>query len=248
MNNHTNKRVVSIVIPAYNEAAFIVSLLEQILEVPLDKVGFDSEIIVVDDGSSDGTADKVAAAFPQIHLIRQSNQGKGAAVQCGVRAATGDYVLVQDADLEYDPSDYLPMLATLGERDDVVVYGNRIMGQIREHGYKWPFPGRHPQQGLGPWVMNMVLAVWTWILYGRFITDMLTAYKIYPLKTLRTFTIKTCGFETDHELSAKLIRKGLEIRQVPIAYQPRSVEEGKKIRPRDGVIALITLLRFRVFT
>ncbi|HAT51231.1 MAG: glycosyltransferase family 2 protein [Nitrospirae bacterium] len=238
-------KTVSIVIPAYNEAAFIGDLLGKIFQVPLHRIGFLAEVIVVDDGSTDGTGDRVRG-FDQVRLIRQNNQGKGAAVQRGIMEATGDYVLVQDADLEYDPEDYPSLLMALEGRDDVAVYGSRILGQIRERGYRWPFPGRHPSQGVGPWVMNIILAIWTFLLYGRFITDMLTGYKVYPLHVLRQWTIRTCGFETDHELSAKLFGHGISIIEVPISYHPRSITEGKKIRPRDGLIALMTLLRFRI--
>ncbi|HIJ83264.1 MAG: Glycosyl transferase [Magnetococcales bacterium] len=239
------QRKVSIVIPAYNEEAFIDSVLQQIFKIPLHSIGFVSEIIVVDDGSTDGTSERVKT-FSEVRLIRQTNQGKGAAVQRGIREATGDYVLIQDADLEYSPVDYIPLLRALDGRTDITVYGSRVLGQIRDQGYRWPFPGRHPQQRLGPWGMNIILALWTWMLFGRFVTDMLTGYKIYPMVVLRQFTVKTRGFETDHEISAKLIRQGIEIREVPISYSPRSIAEGKKIRLIDGLIALITLLRFRV--
>lgn len=238
-------KTVSIVIPAYNEEAFIGELLHRIFRVPLHRIGFSPEVIVVDDGSTDGTGECVQS-FATVRLIRQTNQGKGAAVQRGIEVATGDYVLVQDADLEYDPDDYPALLLALAGRDDVAVYGSRILGQMKLRGFCWPFPGRHPSQGLGPWVMNMILAVWTWMLYGRWISDMLTGYKVYPLHILRQLSIRTSGFETDHELSAKLLGRKIEIIEVPISYYPRSIAEGKKIRAKDGLIALFTILRFRI--
>jgi len=237
-------RTVSIIVPAYNEEAFIGTLLERITRVPTEDIGFRKEIIVVDDGSTDATAE-CAAFLPDVTVTRQDNQGKGAAVQRGLREATGDFVLVQDADLEYDPDDYVPMLAALGEAGATAVYGSRPLGVIRERGWLHPFPGKHPGQGIGPWAMNVVLSVFCLLLYGRWITDLLTGYKIYPAGILKGFTVRTRGFETDHELTAKLVKSGIAIHEVPVGYTPRSKEEGKKIRARDGLIALWTLLRFR---
>lgn len=235
----------SIIIPAFNEASFITKVLNQVLSIPTESVGYIKEVIVVDDGSIDDTFE-LASNFSGIKVFQQSNQGKGSAVQFGVAQATGDLILVQDADLEYEPTDYLPMLKATDGMDDVAVYGSRIKGVIRDHGWKWPFPGRHPSQGLGPWLANILISTVTMFFYGRFITDMLTAYKLYPAKVVQDMKIRTCGFEADHELTAKLIKLGIKINEVPISYTPRSVSEGKKIRARDGLIAIWTLLRFRI--
>lgn len=233
---------VSIIVPAYNEARYIESLLRKILAIPVGEVGFEREVIVVDDGSSDDTFTR-ASRVEGVTVYRQTpNQGKGRAVQYGIARATGDYLLVQDADLEYDPNDYLPMLQAIGEGR--AVYGSRIRGQIARRGWSLAL-GKHPAQGWGPWGAGWVLTVWTWILYRRWITDTLTAYKIYPRRLFSQTTVKTHGFETDHELTARLIRLGYAIVEVPIHYEPRSRAEGKKIRARDGLIALWTLLRFR---
>jgi glycosyltransferase involved in cell wall biosynthesis len=238
-------KTLSIIIPAFNEAAFIATLLERVISVPTEPLGYVKEIIVVDDGSSDNTAE-LASCFSAVKVLRQHNQGKGAAVQNGVRQATGNFILVQDADLEYEPADYLPMLKALGGAEDVSVYGSRSLGVIRDGGWGWPCPGRHSAQGFGPWLANILLSLMTFILYGRWITDMLTAYKLYPIRVVQGFNVKTCGFETDHELTAKMIKAGINIKEIPIAYKPRSVSEGKKIRARDGLIAVWTLLRFRL--
>jgi dolichol-phosphate mannosyltransferase len=235
-------KTASIVIPAYNEEAFIGTLLEHVLRVDTESIGFAKEVVVVDDGSKDQTAAQVSR-FPQVRLIVQQNQGKGRAVQRGIREATGDYILVQDADLEYDPADYIPMLKALGQYGGAI-YGSRTLGQLREHGWSWT-PGRHPGQSLGPWVANVLLTLWTFLLYGRWITDTLTGYKIYPREIFARIEVVTHGFETDHEITAKLIRKGIAIHEVPVSFRPRSIMEGKKIRPRDGFIAVWTLLRFR---
>jgi dolichol-phosphate mannosyltransferase len=235
-------KTVSIVIPAYNEQAFIGKLLEAVVSVDTESIGFSKEIIVVDDGSKDRTSDEVRR-FPAVRLINQANAGKGRAVQRGIQDATGNFVLVQDADLEYDPADYVPMLNELKTYGGCV-YGSRTMGQMREHGWTLT-PGRHPEQSLGPWVANVLLTLWTFLLYGRWITDTLTGYKIYPRSFFAEVPIVTRGFETDHEITAKLIRKKIAIREVPIVFRPRTNEEGKKIRPRDGLIAVWTLLKFR---
>jgi len=238
--------LLSIVVPAYNEELCIGPLIQQILKVPIGSVGFRREIIVVDDGSTDATA-TIAAGFPEIKLIRQRNAGKGNAVRTGISKAAGDFILIQDADLEYNPRDYIPMLSAIKVTPPNVVYGSRTKGVIASRGWRWPFPGKHEQQGIGPWGMNLVLMLLTYVLYGRVITDMLTAYKIYPMEALRKIRTVTNGFETDHELTAKLCRLGFKIVEVPVRYTPRSREQGKKIRAVDGLIAICTLFRFRIF-
>ena len=237
---------ISIVVPAYNEAKFIGHLLEQLVGLTLDQYKFEKEIIVVNDGSVDATAE-IASRFDGVLLINQDNQGKGAAVQRGVREASGQWVLVQDADLEYDPREIPSMLAAIPGREKVAVYGSRTLGVIKKHGKKWPTPGRAAGQDIGPWLMNRLLTLLGVVLFGQAISDLLTGYKVYPVEFLRSIDIKTQGFETDHELTAKLIRNGFKIVEVPISYVPRSVAEGKKIRLRDGITAIGTLIRFRFF-
>jgi dolichol-phosphate mannosyltransferase len=237
--------VLSIVIPAYNEAASMAALIERILRVPVESLGFEKELIVVDDGSRDDTAN-IAREFAQVRVFTQvSNQGKGKAVQRGIRESTGDYILIQDADLEYDPNDYVALLRALRSPDDCI-YGSRTMGQwIANPGWSLT-PGRHPEQSFGPWLAGGILTLWTFLLYGRWITDTLTSYKLYPAAIVRAMRLQTSGFETDHEITAKLIKRGCHIAEVPISHFPRTVEAGKKIKPRDGFIAVWTLLKYRV--
>jgi dolichol-phosphate mannosyltransferase len=237
--------VLSVVIPAYNEGAFIGTLLDRIMAVPTESVGFQKEIIVVDDGSKDNTGE-IARSRTGVRCFTQvPNQGKGKAVQRGIRESTGDYILIQDADLEYDPNDYLPILKALNAKNADVVYGSRTLGQWTSRPRRVLFPGRHAEQSLGPWVAGVLLTLWTAMIYGRWITDTLTAYKLYPGPVVKAMQLRTSGFETDHEITAKLIRLGKKIVEVPISYYPRSREEGKKIKPSDGLIAVWTLLRFR---
>ena len=239
----------SIVIPAYNEERLMAQVLTKVLAVDLGPLGMEREIIVVDDGSRDDTL-AIARSFDQVTVLAQPrNQGKGAAVQRGIQEAKGDWILIQDADLEYDPQDYLPMLAALtgaeGGTQGVSVYGSRPLGQLRRRGWGTLFPGRHPEQGLGPWVMNLVLGLITLVLYGKYLSDCLTAYKLYPARVVKNFKLGTKGFEGDHEITAKMLRQGIRIVEVAIAYHPRSLAEGKKIRPVDGLIAIWTLVKYR---
>lgn len=236
--------LLSIVIPAYNEEAFIGELLQRIVAVDTESLGFEKEIVVVDDGSKDRTGE-IARTYPGVRVFTQvPNQGKGRAVQRGIAESSGDYVLVQDADLEYDPNDYRRLLGALKRGADSV-YGSRVLGQRAKQTGFTLFPGRHPEQRFGPWLAGQLLTLWTFLLYGRWITDTLTAYKLYPAKAVKSMRVRTHGFETDHEITAKLVRRGCRIVEEPIAYFPRSLEAGKKIKARDGFIAVWTLLKYR---
>lgn len=235
----------SIVIPAYNEGAYIAEVLKRVAATDVSGEGFEKEILVVDDGSTDNTAN-IAREFAGTRLISKPNGGKGSAVQAGIRAATGEYILIQDADLEYDPKDYVPMLRALNTHGPkAAVYGSRPLGVLRERGFFSWLPGKHPAQGLAPWLGNLVLGLETLLLFGRFITDNLTAYKLYPAAPLKAHNFVTSGFEGDHEITSLLLRQGYDILEVPISYAPRSVAEGKKIRGRDGWIAVRTFIRCR---
>ena len=228
--------VLSIVIPAYNEARFIGVLLERIKAVDLAALGVTPEIIVVDDGSTDGTGAVVEAAGG-VRLIRMpQNGGKGRAVRAGIAAATGELLIIQDADLEYDPRDYEPMLRALlaaGGGIDIV-YGSRYAGR-----------GRHPNQSLGAYLGGRSLSVIAWAFTGRFLTDTVTAYKLFRRADLAALPLETSGFELDHEITARMLARGKTIVEVPITYSPRSREDGKKIGPRDWLIGARTFWRYR---
>lgn len=224
----------SIVIPAYNEERFIGTLLEKIRGVDLAPLGIDKQIIVVDDCSRDGTPD-IVAGFPDVVLKRmERNAGKGSAVRAGIAAATGDYVIIQDADLEYDPGDYVPMLKALIEKRGDVVYGSRYMGR-----------GRHPGQSWAAYAGGRSLSVAALLFTGRYLTDTVTALKLFHRGPLASMPLETSGFELDHEITAKMAARGARIVEVPIHYSPRSREEGKKIGLRDWFTAVRTFIRYR---
>jgi dolichol-phosphate mannosyltransferase len=230
----TPRTRISVVIPAYNEERFIGKLLEQIRQVDLSALPCDLELIVVDDGSKDGTA-AVVSAIPGVTLIRKANGGKGSAVRAGINAATGDMVLIQDADLEYDPRDYVPMFTAALVNGAAVVYGSRYLAHR----------GPYPQQGLTAYLGGTSLSAVGWLFTGRYLTDTVTALKLFPRSLLLELNLQTSGFELDHEITAKVLARGHAIVEVPIRYYPRSRAEGKKIGMRDWFIAVRTFARWR---
>jgi len=236
----------SIVIPAYNEAAFIGTLLERLAAVDLAALDVSREIIVVDDGSRDATAD-IAEQHAGVRVLRQRpNAGKGAAVRVGIAAATGTHVLIQDADLEYDPRDYLPMLAALRRGDGAIaVYGSRYLNPAGPDGRARMRLGPWPGQSWPAFLGGRSLSLAAWLTTGRFLTDTVTALKLVPRELVAGLDLQTTGFELDHEISAKIPARGVRIEEVPIGYQPRSKAEGKKIGAKDWWRALRTFWRFR---
>ena len=230
----------SVIIPAYNEAATIGEVIGRVRGA--QRPGLDIEILVVDDASTDGTASRVekeaaaggpAASGGALKLIRHAtNMGKGAAIRTALACATGDHVIIQDADLEYDPADYGPILEALGRDGVPVVYGSRILGDNPHSYWRYYYGGR------------LLTLCFNW-LYGRRLTDLTTGYKAFRLETLRSIPLSCRGFEFCPEVTAKLARRGVPIVEVPISYRPRSMEEGKKIRWRDGVRAVGTLMSLR---
>ena len=224
----------SIVIPAFNEEQFIGTLLAQVQSVPLDRLGVGMEIVVVDDCSTDRTSE-IVAGVAGVTLLRQPrNGGKGAAVRAGIARATGDYLIIQDADLEYDPQDYLPMMEVLLSGRADVVYGSRYLGKGRHAGQSWA-------AYLGGRSLSLVCRATT----GTYLTDTVTALKLFPRALLPSLALETRGFETDHEITAKVLARGLRIAEVPVSYRPRSKAEGKKIGLRDWFIGTRTFWRYR---
>ena len=220
----------SVVVPVYNECKTVERVLRRVAEV-----GVDTEIIVVDDGSSDGTREILAAKSEgEFNLIlHEKNCGKGAALRTGFSAATGDFVIVQDADLEYDPADYEKLLDLAQKRGAVAVYGSRLLV-------------RQPSMSLRHFVGNSLLTGLTNLLYGSQLTDMETCYKLVKRETLQQLKIVSNGFDVEPELTAKLLKQGVEILELPISYSGRSFAEGKKISWLDFLFAVWTLFRFRL--
>lgn len=220
----------SIVMPVYNEAQTILEILKRV-----KATGVADEIVVVDDGSQDGTADALADLNdPQVRLIiHERNQGKGAAVRTGIQAAQGELILIQDADLEYDPRDIPALLKPMEEGIADVVYGSRFMGGPRRPTMFWHM------------VANKLLTLITNILYNNILTDMETGYKLFRREALAGITIRSNSFNFEPEITAKLLKRRARIYEVPISFNPRDYSEGKKIKLKDAFEALWALLKYR---
>jgi dolichol-phosphate mannosyltransferase len=225
----------SIVIPAYNEERFIGTLLERIAAVDLSSLGVDKEVIVVDDCSTDRTAE-IASRVPGVRLERLPiNSGKGRAVRAGIKLATGDYLIIQDADLEYDPRDYLPMMrALIGGAGDVV-YGSRYLAR-----------GKHPRQSWAAYAGGRSLSLIALVLTGTYLSDTVTALKLFHRRDIDALRLETSGFELDHEITSRMLARGARIVEVPVRYNPRSRNEGKKIGLRDWFVGTRTFWRYRL--
>jgi dolichol-phosphate mannosyltransferase len=228
----------SILIPAYHEEATIAEVLRRVASVDTAALGFDKEIIVCDDGSRDRTAAEirtVVADHPEIKLVsHERNRGKGAAIRTALEHATGDYVLIQDADLEYEVSDYPAMLEALNNGAEVV-YGSRFLTRR--------FPeGMHPAN----YVANRALTLTANLLYGHHITDEATCFKVFRTPLLRSLELECERFEFCPEVTAKLGKRRVRIVEVPVGYRARDVKDGKKVRWTDGVEAMWVLVKHKV--
>jgi glycosyltransferase involved in cell wall biosynthesis len=229
------RRLVSIVIPAYGEEATIEHVLRRVCALDLR-----TEVIVVDDGSKDGTAARVEALVPELGTVRllrhERNRGKGAAVRTGIQASTGDLVVIQDADLEYDPRDLPKLLAPLFEGVADAVYGTRLRGGEPQRAHLfWHYAG------------NRLLSLMTNVLYNTTISDMEVGYKAFRGDLIRSIELVSDDFRFEPEVTAKILRrKDVRLYEIPISYYGRTYEEGKKITWRDGILAVTALLRFRL--
>ncbi len=253
----------SIIIPVLNEEATLEKILGQVIQAPV--FGYQKEIIIVDDGSTDGTGEildkmkkkeaKKEARLPkkkpgfqkkkpgfqisnfqnlQIKILRhQKSQGKGAALRTALKKATGQAVIIQDADLEYDPNDYQKLLAVFN-KTGAVVYGSRNINPKKRGYYHY---------ALGAGVLTKVNNLF----FKSKLTDICTCYKLFPTDLIKSINLKSRGFEAEAEITAKILKRGNQIREVAISYNPRKFKEGKKIRPKDGLKMLWTTVKYRIW-
>ena len=234
MPGHDPPRLLSVVIPAHDEERYIATTLERVLAVDLSPLGLSKEVIVVDDCSTDRTAE-IVEGFPQVSLRRlRSHAGKGGAVREALSIARGDLVVIHDADLEYDPRSFVPMVQALFATGADAVYGSRYLAAA------W-----RPRQSLLAYLGGRSLSLFTRLSTGTWLTDVVTALKLLPLPLARSLQLTSSGFELEAEITAKLLMRGCRIVEVPVSYEPRTRAEGKKVRFRDLLLSIATLVRFR---
>lgn len=223
--------LLSVVMPVFNERGTIEEIVTRVLAVPLR-----TELVVVDDGSTDGTRD-LLVQLQRRHgfklVLQPRNGGKGAALRRGFEEVTGEVVVIQDADLEYSPEEYPQLIELICQGRADVVYGSRFLG-------------RHRVFLFSHYLGNRVLTLVTNVLYNTMLSDMETCYKMMRTSVLRSFTLRSNGFGIEPELTAKIFKRGYRVYEVPITYDGRGYDEGKKITWRDGVVALWVLLKYRV--
>jgi glycosyltransferase involved in cell wall biosynthesis len=225
-------RKLTVVVPVYNERTTVAEVLRRVraVELPLER-----EVIVVDDGSTDGTGAVLSQLGDStVRVLRHAeNRGKGAAIRTALEHASGDLVIIQDADLEYDPEDWPRLLAPVLKGRASVVYGSRFTGERRNMLFTH-------------WVGNRLLSMVTNVLYNTTLSDMETCYKLFRTEVLADLRIEADRFDVEPELTAKVLRRGIRIYEVPISYAGREFHEGKKITWRDGLVALWVLVKYRV--
>lgn len=228
----------SILMPAYNEEDSISKIIEKIDAVDLSRIGVSKELIIVDDGSKDRTIEMIQELMKKHTYIKfikhEKNRGKGGAIKTAIKHATGNVLIVQDADLEYDPQDYFKCILPILRGKAKVVYGSRRLDKTNKKHSGFSFY----LGGIGiTWIFN--------ILFFTRLTDEPTCYKTFRSDVIKRIRIRSNRFEWEPEVTAKIVKKGIRIKEVPIHYYPRSTEEGKKIRWKDGIDAVLAMLKYR---
>lgn len=229
----------SVIIPVYNEPNTIGEIVRRVEKVSLGNV--EKEIIIVDDASEGNTTNaikKLQGSY--IKLFHKKNQGKGASLKTGIAKATGDIIVFQDADLEYDPHDYIKLIRPILEGKTSVAFGSRFIKQ------RLTLFGKKKSPHLLHWFGNKFLTIAFNFLYSTDLTDAEPCYKMFKSDVLKSIEIKSNRFEYDIELMCKLVKKGHKILQLPITYRPRTFKEGKKINWKDGIIAFLTMVKYRI--
>lgn len=231
----------SIIIPVYNEEKTIIQILDKVWDVDL---GTEKEIIIINDGSKDISEEIIKEYLVKkkqtrkinFLFISKENGGKGSAIRAGIDRAKGDYLIMQDADSEYNPQEIKNLIEEIRKGKNKVIYGSRILGD-------------NPYQYFTYYLGNRFLSFLTSLLYGARITDMETCYKLIPTDIAKGLYLRAKGFDMEPEITAKILKKGFKIKEIPISYNPRSKEEGKKINWKDGIKAVWVLMfwRFKKF-
>jgi len=228
-----NKKL-SIIIPAFNEESTIEEIIEQVKNAPV--FDYEKEIIIVDDGSSDNTKkilENIKEKYNLIILKHSENMGKGKAIRTGLKAVTGSAVIIQDADLEYNPQDWTLLLKELNNSNIGAVYGSRNINSKK--------------RGYFHYVLGVkFLTFLNNLLFRSKLTDTYTCYKLFPAHLIKSIELNSDGFEIEAEMTAKILKKGLLIKEVPIQYNPRKFKQGKKIRFKDGLIGIWTIVKYRI--